>query len=615
MTIVLKDVGSGFKRTAINENFDTLKAEINNNLLSKLGGKQLEADLDMNSNNLLNTATVYASNLVLNGTQVSTSPLEAINVTKTYPTLAAAKAAAGLVVGDEVSLAERTTGNGGGGKWDVISGTGTANGIDLVAHDTLSLTYVLRKDDNTTPEQFGAIGDGDGLGGGTNDHAAMDRYFTDRSNIILSKNKMYMTNGLSYTGKNDFRVSGGGGLTLANASNIPVLEFISCSRWTVNDIEIDGNGIGQTTVISGNYGAGLKVYLCADYEISDNYIHHNMSGGGIVCIDGSELSAPVLDTNGRITNNIITNCGKVGGPEPSDGIFANSDRTFIKGNIIDTTTDWGIACDYSSHISILDNKIFDVENGAIGSVGGQYWDIGNNLIDGAGIGVVTLLGAGGAAPPYLSNYINIHHNIIRNVVAGVTSGDGIAIEPNGTNISVSYNQMENCERGIGCSAPNVVVVGNSAINSVGVPFFVSGAGSQVAFNTWTTAGGPPYYGEISNKTVIEGTHVAKTYVSTFNATWGNAPAPWEPVGFYRQLGRVYVVGSAQDATPVAGQPIFTLPVGYRPAYNTTFVTGDGLTGTGIVNIQTTGEVIWRTGTTATPQHLSGVSFTANGIVS
>ena len=56
MTITLKDVGSGFKRTAINENFDTIETELNNTFLRKDGAQWLEADLDMNSNRGINAA-------------------------------------------------------------------------------------------------------------------------------------------------------------------------------------------------------------------------------------------------------------------------------------------------------------------------------------------------------------------------------------------------------------------------------------------------------------------------------------------------------------------------------------------------------------------------------
>lgn len=54
MSVTLKDVGSGYKRTAINENFQAIENEINNNLLSKNGGVGLEADLDANSQKIIN---------------------------------------------------------------------------------------------------------------------------------------------------------------------------------------------------------------------------------------------------------------------------------------------------------------------------------------------------------------------------------------------------------------------------------------------------------------------------------------------------------------------------------------------------------------------------------
>jgi len=56
MSINLRDVGSGYKRTSINANFTDIETEINNNLLSKNGGVGLEADLDANSQKVINLA-------------------------------------------------------------------------------------------------------------------------------------------------------------------------------------------------------------------------------------------------------------------------------------------------------------------------------------------------------------------------------------------------------------------------------------------------------------------------------------------------------------------------------------------------------------------------------
>lgn len=65
MTINLRDVGSGYKRTSINANFTDIENEINNNLLSKNGGIGLEADLDANSQKVINLADgVFGSDAV-----------------------------------------------------------------------------------------------------------------------------------------------------------------------------------------------------------------------------------------------------------------------------------------------------------------------------------------------------------------------------------------------------------------------------------------------------------------------------------------------------------------------------------------------------------------------
>ena len=78
---------------------------------------------------------------------------------KNFATLTLAKADPNIIAGDAVNLAERTTGNGGGGMWNVIAGTGTANTYNIVAHDTLSLSFVLRVGNSVDPKLFGAVFD------------------------------------------------------------------------------------------------------------------------------------------------------------------------------------------------------------------------------------------------------------------------------------------------------------------------------------------------------------------------------------------------------------------------------------------------------------------------
>lgn len=71
MTISLKDVGSGYKRSAINSNFQAIEDEINDNLLSKNGGVGLEADLDFNGQRAINLAQGIRANDGVNLAQLN----------------------------------------------------------------------------------------------------------------------------------------------------------------------------------------------------------------------------------------------------------------------------------------------------------------------------------------------------------------------------------------------------------------------------------------------------------------------------------------------------------------------------------------------------------------
>jgi hypothetical protein len=64
------------------------------------------------------------------------------------------------VAGDVVVTKEFYTGTGGGGTYGVIAGTGTANGFNIIAHDTLSLSFVLRVGGALLSSQMGCVGDG-----------------------------------------------------------------------------------------------------------------------------------------------------------------------------------------------------------------------------------------------------------------------------------------------------------------------------------------------------------------------------------------------------------------------------------------------------------------------
>lgn len=98
MAITLVDVGSGHNRSSINSNFQAIEAEINNELLDRDGGKALRADLDFNSNDLLNGGRGDFSSLFVEGVRVyggtGTAPINH------FDTITPMLAVEGQIVGD-----------------------------------------------------------------------------------------------------------------------------------------------------------------------------------------------------------------------------------------------------------------------------------------------------------------------------------------------------------------------------------------------------------------------------------------------------------------------------------------------------------------------------------
>ena len=80
---------------------------------------------------------------------------------KNFATLAAAVADTGLVDGDALNIAERTTGNGGGAMWDVVlSSTVTENTYNIVQCTGVATLSVVLREKNMTFAAWGAPTDG-----------------------------------------------------------------------------------------------------------------------------------------------------------------------------------------------------------------------------------------------------------------------------------------------------------------------------------------------------------------------------------------------------------------------------------------------------------------------
>jgi hypothetical protein len=92
--------------------------------------------------------------------------------------------------------------------------------------------------------------------------------------------------------------------------------------------------------------------------------------------------------------------------------------------------------------------------------------------------------------------------------------------------------------------------------------------------------------------------------------WINYGSTWEPAGYMRKGGVVYIRGFIKSGTATVGTTIFTLPVGYRPGSDTHFdIVSNGLHG--VLNVFADGRVVTNVSISATWVSLRGLIFPAD----
>lgn len=100
---------------------------------------------------------------------------------------------------------------------------------------------------------------------------------------------------------------------------------------------------------------------------------------------------------------------------------------------------------------------------------------------------------------------------------------------------------------------------------------------------------------------------------TLQNSWVNFDNGYAPVGYWKDInGTVHLRGLIKGGNTNSGTILFTLPSGYRPAYNESFSVYQYDTGisTGAIDISPTGQVILRVPTNSTYISLSGITFRA-----
>lgn len=215
-----------------------------------------EAEADANDTS---SALRLAINVAADAAATETAAAIASTFDRTNPaTLAIWRADTSSLAGDVVTTKERSTGNGGGTVGDVIAGTGTANGGNIVAHASLSLSWVMRLDleDSKKASAWGILADFNGTTG-TDNAARIELAMTNLDELFLDKASRYGHTGIVTPGAISLRGTGIESTSLEmfpTPTKIVILHSHEGQTLKIRDMTIDGGSV------SGPFGAGTGVF-------------------------------------------------------------------------------------------------------------------------------------------------------------------------------------------------------------------------------------------------------------------------------------------------------------------------------------------------------------------
>lgn len=406
---------------------------------------------------------------------------------KNFLSLASALSDGGIIENDAINLKEHTTGSGGSAMWDVISGTGTANGTWRVAHDTLSLTLVLRLDGVMNFPQIGAIGDG-----ATDDTAAFTAAAATGFDFEGVNGDVYLiTSKVTFAG---VKIEGNDA-TIKNTIHFIVIE-INGSDTTFN---------------------GFKFIGPNDSLFTAGSIAINVTGSS------NPAAAPTYIDTIDVSNNDIIGYGQY-------GIFFSFTRNGKANNNTVNNIGFGAICGVSSEdIRVNGNFIQGVSPGSPDDAYGSFFDRNESKDE---------------TEHPRSFRINISNNIIRDVFATAGNGQGINTH-GGVDFVIDSNIIGNTQKGIFITSSKIagilqlaairVTVSNNVISipNVGVGIIFAGAIDGVTVNEYAK-------GCVASGNIIKGGGTSGTATSgalTLQATrdvvvTGNTISEPSPNGIY-----------------------------------------------------------------------------------
>lgn len=150
--VTLNNVGNGYNRSAINDNFTAIDTALQDALSrSGTGPNQMNADIDMNSNDLLNVATLDVDVLTVDGVAINTvltAAVTAAQLAETNAETAEANAEAAQAAAQASAAAALVS---EGNAEDSAEDAAASAQIALAASEVYALTL--------TPQMFGAVPD------------------------------------------------------------------------------------------------------------------------------------------------------------------------------------------------------------------------------------------------------------------------------------------------------------------------------------------------------------------------------------------------------------------------------------------------------------------------
>lgn len=396
--LVLNTIGSGYGATALlNQNFDAIEAAIENTL-SRDGTtpNEMEANLDMNDNNILNVGALDVASLTINGTPVQ--PSTGVTVASAFQsytfTATASQTSFSVSPYTPYAASVQVEVNGLSLPPADISVSGTnvvipacsaedevvirrytdapspfpaASDISFNQSGTVQTRTVQDKlRDVVSVKDFGAVGDGV-----TDDTAAIQAAIDATTGEIVFPEGTYKISAALNVKSNQNLIGDGATITMTNGVFLAGLSVISASNVRINGLKLvgasGGNSFDQAIFISAS--TNVTVENCLIQDIGNEAVSPNEWGHGIE-IGGNSV-------NTKVVNNTIKNIKGYGNLR-GDGITLRaSSNTLIQGNTIDTNRRMQIAViDNAIDVKIIGNHLLngylagiDVEPNSVNTTG------------------------------------------------------------------------------------------------------------------------------------------------------------------------------------------------------------------------------------------------------